>query len=227
MTDQRRTLGYPFAPIPERVTQAAWRGSLDRWDYLILGTMYERANYTRLERREPTPMMKLRQLAELIRWPHSHDALSKRLRHLRGEGWLIYTVVDARGTYLFTLLPDAPTASRNRSDLGLTSFPKDQAASDEHGSDARPTSTSPALTSAQPANRITKPETTTTPESPLLPLSDSSETPLIEGSLETYTRARDEGTTLDEVLLEELAALVDEGIIEPLDAMTGAHEVAA
>jgi hypothetical protein len=81
----RPELGYEFTPQTRAATRALADGSLDAYDYAILGALYDRDVPRNLRVR-----FTLDQLREWTSWAHTDDALSKRLRRLRHAGWLAY-----------------------------------------------------------------------------------------------------------------------------------------
>jgi hypothetical protein len=84
-TSKSGPLDYEFTPIPRAAIHAVRDGQLDGWAYLILAALYDR-DVPHNKRVRFT----LDQLADWIAWPHTHDALSKRLRRLRHDMWLSY-----------------------------------------------------------------------------------------------------------------------------------------
>lgn len=119
-------LGFSFTPTPERAIRAVAHGRIDLWDYLLIAFFYERANTTKLIRREETPTLTLRQIRDGVGWRYTDDALSKRIRRLqvRRERWFSYRI-EGRDQYVLTLHPDQPQRSefgpRSQSSLGPSS----------------------------------------------------------------------------------------------------------
>lgn len=81
----RLELGYLFAPIPLRLFQALRNGRLSGDDYQLVSLLFERADRKKLAARRETPRLTLGHLAEGIGWRGRDEALSKRLRRLRGS----------------------------------------------------------------------------------------------------------------------------------------------
>ncbi len=106
-------LNFSYAPVPRRALKAVRERRLDSNDLAIIAFLYDRADLGALAKRRSTPRVTLAQIAAGIRWTATPDALSRRLRRLahRPEAWFTYQVADGRGTYVFTLHPDAPESS--------------------------------------------------------------------------------------------------------------------
>ena len=117
MSGSRRAdseLGYGFTPNPKRLLPAVKAGELAPVDYVIVAFLYDRANLVKLARRHATPVLTLAQIAEGVCWPHTLDALRKRLWRLRAkpEQWFDYAATSGAHSakYEFTLHPDPPSS---------------------------------------------------------------------------------------------------------------------
>jgi hypothetical protein len=143
-------LGYEFTPIPRAAIRALADGRLDVWDTAILAAVYDRDVPRNLNVR-----FTLDQLGEWIAWPNTIDALSKRLRRLRDDGWLSYEQPRARPyRYGVTLTPEPPTSERHP-----RSNPANELAAPAPG-DARGPSTTPS----GPSSDISESDVATTPK---------------------------------------------------------------
>ena len=125
-------LGYEFTPTPRAAIRAVSDGRLDASDYVILAAIYDRDVPRDLHVR-----FTLDQLADWVAWSYSVDALSKRLRRLRDNGWFSYEQPRRKPyRYQVTLTPEPATSERDpRSDRAS------HAASSATGDAGRPSTT--------------------------------------------------------------------------------------
>jgi hypothetical protein len=115
-------LGYSFDPPTKRAMTAVGAGRLDYADYVIVAYLYSCANVSKLAAGRATPRRTLAQIVEGIKCPHTHDALYRRISHLRREPerWYDYQL-DGKH-YVFTLYPlHPPEATETPSEACPTS----------------------------------------------------------------------------------------------------------
>jgi hypothetical protein len=125
-------VGYEFTPTPRAAIRAVSEGRLDASDYVILAAIYDRDVPRDLHVR-----FTLDQLADWVAWSYSADALSKRLRRLRDDGWFSYEQPRRKPyRYQVTLIPEPAPSER-----GPRSDPASHGAESPTGEAARPNTT--------------------------------------------------------------------------------------
>ncbi|MCZ7589200.1 MAG: hypothetical protein M5U27_10190 [Gaiella sp.] len=173
-----------------RAVVRAMRSGLSRDDFAIITALYDRADLAALRRRSETPSLTLAQIAEVIRWTGTLDALSRRLRRLsaRPERWFTYRIEGGRGRYVFTLNPDAaglsdlcpssqanecPTSddSATRMDSGIAATATRSVSDRDNDAETepRPTSSATCPTSPQPESPMDIGGAATRPHEPVRP----------------------------------------------------------
>ena len=112
-------LDYEFTPTPRAALRAVEDGGLDHADYVIVAALSDRRMRGRSRVR-----FTLAELRTAIAWTSTDNALSKRLRRLRDEGWIAYEQ-PRRKPYRY----DARLCS-DRSEVGPSSAAAKQAESE-------------------------------------------------------------------------------------------------
>jgi hypothetical protein len=86
----RVQLGYPFTPTPRQLLQAFRAGAFEHESYVLLATLYDRAQTDVLATEMEGPRLTLEALHKLSRWPCDTRSLANQLRRLRARGFVSY-----------------------------------------------------------------------------------------------------------------------------------------
>jgi hypothetical protein len=102
----RASLGYDFSPTPRRLLEDFRSHEFEHATYVLLATLYDRADTDALVAGRECLRVKLATLHRWSRWPEDARSLAKQLRRLRADKYIGYRTEGQRRTgcvYVFWL----------------------------------------------------------------------------------------------------------------------------